>query len=782
MEIFQFAEFEVNTVSRTVKRGDETLPLNRRAFDVLVCLLRDPGKVLSKEELLRSVWSDTYVDESSLVQSISTLRKALAAKPGESAYIVTLPGRGYQFAYPVRLVSPTRSRAAAGLQNGHVNETDGLLYQEQKVRTTVVTEEQEATRVSASGRRTGWVLAGATVSLGAIALASVLTWRHYHRLPADPIVVLSQMENSTGDPGLTDVLNTAIASDLKQSPYLNFLSPVHVQETLTQMQQKKDSPLTPSLAREVCLRNNAQITLRGVIAKLGQKYLLTVDATDCVSGNSLAISKAEAGTADEIPNAIDTVAANIRKKLGESRASIQKFNTPLVHENTGSLEALRDYSAGRRLALQGRHADAIPLFQRAIDLDPKFAVAYADMAATYGNSNNRAQLIANLTKAYALRDFADERNRLFIIASYHKNVTGNTEEALRNFRNWEDLYPGDLSALDNAADIYTQLGQPEKSIPLARKALERNPDNATAYVILCRALLHAGQLEDARSVGDQAIAKHIDGADLHSVLMEVDVARDDTAGAAAQIAWARNHSAAVRAELNEALLAFAEGRVRQGQRIISELATSFEQQGASQQYAIYQLSSSRILVETGHMNEARALLQSRDIPEGLIDPLVALAYLGETERAQRILTQELARRPEDTLWNNFKNPQIRAAIFLNQHRPLEAIESLRNSAPYELRTLEIPYMRGVAYLEANQPTAAEKEFRKVIDHRGVDPLSHLYRLAHLQLGRALAKEGKRAESRAACERFIALWKDADQDEPLLKQAHEELRRINLPEQ
>ncbi|WP_245536345.1 tetratricopeptide repeat protein [Terriglobus saanensis] len=587
------------------------------------------------------------------------------------------------------------------------------------------------------------------------------------------MVVIADLENVTGEAGLSQVLDSAVATDLKQSPYLNFLSAVHVQETLSQMQQQKDTPLTPVLAREVCLRNNAQVMLRGVVAKFGRRYLITLDATECVSGDALASSKAEAADTDEIPHAIDAVADEMRRKLGESRASIRRFGTPLFAADTGSFEALRNYSNAVHLGSHGRYSDAIPLFQRAVELDPKFTIAYADLAASYRNVGERAMEAENLKKAYELRDSANERDRLFIIARYHDSVTGDLDEGLRNYQTWTNIYPRDTAAWVNMADLYIRLGQAELAIVPAKRSLELNPQNAIGYVVLGRALMHAGQLNAAKFVCEQAIAKDLDGDDLHSLLMQVDFALHDANGVEAQIAWGRGHASATRMRLNEALLAAAQGRLQQGRETMEAISISYKRQGLAQLHTFYLEAGTRILAETGHPQEARRYLDSLPPVPGMTDPVVAMAETGEEGRAEEILRRELAQHPDDTMWTNLKGPQIRAAILLARHRPEEAVEALRPAMAYDLREFDTPFMRGTAHLNAHQPEAAEREFHKIIDHPGIDPLSYLYPLAHLGLARSLAAEHKAGESRDEYEKFLALWKDADQNEPILKQARSE---------
>lgn len=780
LQIFHFGEFQVDPGSRSVKRGEEPLALSRRAFEVLLYFVSNPGKVLGKDELLRNVWPDAFVDENNLAQSISVLRKALGDRPGESGYIVTLPGRGYQFTCAVHVVSPDEEPADAALSTNAMPETAALLYREQIVRTTVITESSERLALPAPKPRRRLWLASSLAFLTLAGATGAVVWGRVHRIPPDPIVVISSIQNNTGDAGLDDALNSAIETDLKQSPYLDFLSAVHVQDTLAQMQQKKDAVLTPTLAREICLRNNAQVMLQGVITRFGQRYLLTLNATDCTSGKSLASAKSEASSPDTIPHVIDTVAADLRRQLGESRASIHRFETPLSTANTGSFEALRSFSDASSLAHQGRYADAIPMYQRAIELDPKFAMAYAELSGAYRNVGERAQEVTLLSKAFELRDSANERDRFYITARYHQSVTGNLEEGLRNYRAWTGAYPRNPQAWGNMADVYTQLGQAELAIAPAQRSVDLDSKDAVGYVILGRALMHAGQLQAAKTVCEQAIAKGLDGDDLHSLLMQVNVALNNDDGVAKQMAWAKTHSSASRMRLNEALLDFSKGQIRQGQDVLATIASSYKQQGLTRLYAVYSLAASRILAETGHNEEAEALLKSQASPPGVMDPLIAMAEVGRGEQAKKILDQELAQHPDDTLWTSFRAPQVHAVLLLSAHKPQEAIEALRPALPYDLRNFEVPYLRGMAYLQVRQPAEAEREFRKIIDHRGIDPLSHLYAMAHLQIARALAQEGRMTESQSAYETFFALWKNADPNEPLLKEAQQESNRLKSP--
>jgi eukaryotic-like serine/threonine-protein kinase len=771
-EILQFGEFAIYVSAHAVTRDNKPLTLNRRAFDVLLYMARNPGRVLSKDELLKSIWTDAFVNENSLTQSISMLRKALDEAPGASNYIMTLPGRGYQFIAPVRTIVPecdgTPDPEIAGIIQERIVRTTA--------RTSAITEIKIPPFFALFRSRLATMLAISLAVTGA-AVTAFATWKHFHRVPVFPVVVIADFRNETGDPSMDYVLDTAIEIDLRQSPYLSFLSLARVRETLAQMQRKKESALTRDVAREICQRNNAQVVLTGVIAKFGLTYLLTLEATDCGSGDVIARSKREAAGPDGVPHAIDQVAADLRDRLGESQASIHRYNAHLFAENTGSLAALEQYSEAIHLASKGRYGETVPLLQRAIELDPQFAMAYADLAGTYVNLGEHALAAANFTKAYELRDTVAEQDRLFIIASYHDNVTGDLHESIRNLRTWTNIYPRNPTPWSDLADLYTQLGTPELGIEAARRGLSLDPERSVAYTILARCLLHSGQFDAAKSVADQAQIKALDGADLHSLLMQIAAARHDRGGIDAQIAWARTHPDGSRIKANEAMLAFAEGDAHRGQEFFQESARSYKDQGLDRLSTYTLLASTRMLAEEGHTLEARKLLDTLPTPSGMTDPVVAMAEVGEETRALAIVKQELARHPADTLWTGNKGPQIQAAIFLARHQTREAIDVLRPSIPYDLRNFDLPLLRGRAYLADHQPAAAELEFRKILDHPGVDPLSYEYPLAQLELARALTAKGEVNQSHAEYEKFLNLWKDADPDEPLLRAARQENRRL-----
>jgi DNA-binding winged helix-turn-helix (wHTH) protein/tetratricopeptide (TPR) repeat protein len=771
--IYRFDEFELDPAGRVLTRHGITVPVSSKAFQVLSYLVMNPGRVITKDELLKGVWPESFVEESNLPVYISVLRKALTDRAG---CIATVSGLGYQFTARVQAEShpqpPDPPSPAPAIQMQAVHQTTHVLIRETSMPVPALPASKPPLRLSAV-----WV----SVALGL--LLSVGTayavWRYMHRVEAPPLVVVSEFENTTGDPQLDRVLDSALQVDLQQSPYLSFLSDAKIRDTLKHMEWPATAPLSAEVAREVCQRNNAQVLLRGVVAKFGRHFLLTLKAVDCQSGDSLAQSKSEASVADDIPHAIDLVAADMRKRLGESRASIRQFNTPLFPETTNSLEALQHYSEGSRAQLQGKCGDATALYNRAIELDPKFAMAYANLAACYRDLSERWLEGANLAKAYELRDSVAEQDRLYITARYNEAVTGDLRASMANFQLWTSIYPRDPVPWRELANVHIQLGDAELAVTAARKSLALNPADAGTYVYLVRALLHAGHLDEAKAVCDQAIAKGVAGGDLHSMAIEVAIARHDPAGIQQQLDWAAGTSEPSRIKLNQEEIAFLHGQAHLAQQLVAAVADDFRRHGLPALATRYILSSTRVLAEEGDTKEAKQVLDKTTFLPGLSDCVVALAEVGEPERAAGLLKQELAEHPRDTLWTEYRGPQIEAAVLLAGHKPQAALEALSHAAALDYHDYHTLLMRGNIYLELKQPDLAALEFGKILDRPGLDSLSYKYPLAQLGLARALAAQKNVPDSLAAYQTFFTMWKDADPDLPVLLQARRDYAQLRV---
>jgi eukaryotic-like serine/threonine-protein kinase len=747
--LYRFEGFEMDPVNRVFKGAGKPIFLHSRTFDLLLYMVRNGGRLLTKEELMSAVWRDTAVEEGNLTQGVFLLRKALAANQSEGGkLIVTVPGRGYRFAAPVEEVDARGSSA--------------------------VDETPAETPTAVPTRRLRYALIS-----GVVVLLPVIAWVWHNRaVPGDHHeILLADFENATGDPGFDKALNIALAIDLKQSPYLEVAPDAKSRNTLTLMERKPDEKLTPALAREVCQRIGAQAVLSGLIARFGQKYLITLTASDCVGGQDLVQTKAVAESKDDVPGAVDSVAAQMRKRLGEPLKSLQRFNKPLLAKATGSLDALKAYSTAHELGSQGRFQESVPLFQRVIELDPRFAIAYGDLGTVYSNLGEPGLSAAASRKAFELRDAADERDRLYITAAFHTHVTGDLHATIRDDETWTEMYPRDPAPWTSLADLRIQIGQPELAIEAARRALAIDPKIAVAWIDLARSQLYAGHVDDSIAACRQAIAQKVDGAEIHGLLVFAGFAKRDPAMIEAQRAWAKGTAAEPYITLEELLVAVAQGRPGYAVELLDRVVDGYKHRGLPERAGRMRGGFPRLLAELGMTEAARKLLDEMPPIDGSIDIPVAMAEVGEDARAEAILRADVSKYPEDTLWQYWRGPQIAAAIALSRNKPFEAVEALRRSVPYDLRDNEVPAMRGRAYLAAKQFDRAEAEFRKVIDHPTAGIVSANIALAHLGVARARALKGNVAGCREEYEKFFALWKDAEPDVPVLKQAKSEYAKL-----
>jgi tetratricopeptide (TPR) repeat protein len=757
--------------------------ISPKAFEVLLCLIQRPGQVVTKEQLLQAVWPGAFVEEDNLVQHISALRKAFA---GHASYIVTVPGRGYQFAAPVERVA-----AVERVTPGAVAPQPGdFIVQRVRERTHLVLEESILPPPAKRGlggdfgakvraRVRARTLVWAAAALGIVVLAGWFGWRRMYRtVPGDHHeVVLADFENSTGDPDFDKALNTALAVELKQSPYLLVASAAKRQETLKLMERSPREALTPALAREMCQRIGDQAVLDPTIARVGKKYMLTLTAVDCDSGEDLLESKSVADDPDSILQSLDSVAASMRRRLGEPLGVLRNTSKPLLAKKTNSLDALKVYTLAREQVVQGKFEPAIPLLQKAIELDPNFAVAYSDLGTVYSNLGEHDLAVKNFSKAYELRESAVQQDTLAIVAAYHSFVTGDLHESIRNYETWAALYPLAASPRANLASGQIQIGRDDLAVEPARQAVELAPNDTIMYVILARAEMHLGQFDEAKATCEKAVALKIDDAFVHGLLFEIASAQDRPEEMSAQVAWAKGKSAEASMLLDEALAAYSEGKAREAEREIDGMVDEYKTQGLTEHANRLLGGTPRIEMQLGRLEEARRRLAALPPLQGSTDIPVALALTGATAQAEAILQRELQLQPTDTLWQDVKGPEIRAAIAVAENKPEVAIQSLQRSLPYDLRNFDVPSLRGQAYLLAKQPDLAEAEFHKIIDHPGVEPLSSNLRTAHLGLARAYALQHREQDSRREYERFFELWKDADSDLPVLQQARAEYSRL-----
>jgi len=602
-------------------------------------------------------------------------------------------------------------------------------------------------------------------------------------------IVLTDFENTTGDPVFDDALKQALAVDLGQSPFLNILSDRRVGETLQLMGRAANDKVTPDMAREICVRTGTKAVLKGSISRLGTQYVIGLEAVNCNTGDTLAKEQAEAPAKESVLKTLDQVAALMRTRLGESLASVQKFDVP-IEATTSSLEALKAFSMGVRVAREKGPAEGISFFRRAIELDPNFAMAYALLGLDYANLLQPSRAAENLKKAYDLRDRVSEREKLRISANYYYIVTGELEKEAQTYQLWVQSYPRDSVPHGNLGANYSSLGQYDQALPEVQEAVRLDPSVVTGYTNLAGIQLAFNRIDAAQAAIDEAAARKLDGETIHLVRYFIAFLKNDDALMAQQLAW----GAGKPGEEDPLLSAQSDtegyyGRLAAARDFARRAVDSAVRADSKETAGLWQADGALREAEFGNSAEALreaaaalALAPGRDVK---VQAALAMARAGDLKRAQAIAEGLEKDYPTNTTLKLYWFPTLRAAIDLADHKPAEAAVALEAVAPYELGepppyqvgTIYPAYLRGEAYLAAHDGNAAAREFRKLLEHRGIVLNYPLGSLAHLGLGRAYALAGDTAKAKTAYQEFLSLWKNADPDIPILKEAKAEYAKL-----
>jgi DNA-binding winged helix-turn-helix (wHTH) protein/tetratricopeptide (TPR) repeat protein len=806
-KLLRFGVFELNLNSEELRKDGLPLRLPPQPFKILALLASRAGQLITREEIQRQVWGEeTYVDfDHGLNQCVKQIRTVLNDNSDRPVYVETVPRRGYRFLAPVvsktvpapppKVVESTSGIAPAlaaigGPPTTPTQRAPATSPEEVResgsgsavaVATAPAAESASATTVR---RRIPWfaLLAG-----GLLLAALVASWLYWspHKVAAlteRDTVVLADFANSTGDPVFDDSMKQALAVDLSQSPFLNFLSDRDVSDTLRRMERPSGTPVTPEIAGEICVRTGSKAVLSGYISSLGTEYVVRLVATSCSSGDSLAKEQVEARRKEDVLKALDTAAVKLRRKLGESLGSVQKYDVPLEQATTSSLEALKAYSLGMKMRnTQGNEA-AVPLFKRAIELDPNFAIAYAQLGIAYSNLSQPAMATANIAKAYQLRDSASEREKLIIAAQYDSKVTGDLSKAKETNLLLRQIYPRDPSAYTQLTRIYTTLGSYDQALAEVQTGMQLSPVSNLNYGNLTATYINLGRFDEANAALQQAKNHALTPQPPLSYYLAF--LRGDDAEMKRQAA-ADPDLGRVQAD-TEAYF----GRLASARDLIRTAQESEVHEGSSETAALLKVDSALYEAELGDAHRARQdalqVLTSSGASSYVVQvqAALALARIGDSSHALAVVRDLDKQFPSDTMVNYYWGPTIRAATALNEKDPHAAIEALQATAPYELGSppsalanLYPVYLRGLAYLETGQGQEAAREFRKIIDHRGVIVNFPTGALARLQLARAQLMMGDTENARKSYQDFLALWKDADQDIPILQQAKAEYRRL-----
>ncbi len=777
-DLLAFGEFRIDVPARSLLRDSVPIPLNRRAFDVLLYLAQNPGRVISKEELLKTIWPDSFVDESSLTKSISVLRKALKDESGEHGVIVTLAGRGYQFVVPVESIGKSLL-APAVPETGLTLDGSGsmdVLLQERTQRTSVTIEETKYAAPPPSGplRIFGAV---ALLAVMAAIVAGVTLWKSRTPVKGPVSAVLADFDNTTGEPKFDHALNQALQIDLEQSPYLQILSKTRIQETLAEMQQEKGEPLSPPLAREVCERNNALVVLHGLISKFGGRYLVLLNADSCVTGKTLAGEKTSADSEEEVLNALDRVAGRVRRQLGESAASIDHYQIPIAQATTPSLDALRTYSEAQESFRRGDMKAAQTLLYRAIGFDPNFASAYRILGLSYYNLSDYEKAGELFKKAFDLREHTTERERLSIETMYYGYSLNDFEEAIRRSRQFLQIYPDVAENWVTLCNLLTQLGQYPQAVNAGERALLLDPHSGIASVELARAYLRANRFGDAKRIAQAAVAEGKDDWDIHSILFQIAFWEQDAAAMKSEGEWGLSHQHANTSLYDLGFAAMAGGRLREASDDFSRARADSVKNGETEFADEVLLDSTSMWIELGE--KARAAANLKELRPEMGDP-GDVAFLkasnGDATSAKQFLAAEEV-KPQDTISTFVNLPILRAVVALKDHQPEAAIQLLEPARPYQLRDYSVPYWRAQAETEAGMLDRAAGDYRLILDNPGVNPISPEYSLTHLNLARVLMLQNKFEPARREYQKFLKAWKDADQNQALLQTAKEEFDKL-----
>jgi eukaryotic-like serine/threonine-protein kinase len=644
------------------------------------------------------------------------------------------------------------------------------------------------------GRKLWKVLVPAAVIVVAVAIGGAFYFRSRSATPttkAAPLtekdtVVLADFDNKTGDTVFDDALKQALGVELEQSPFLNVLSDRKISETLRMMGRPSSERITVDVGRELCLRTGSKALLGGAISGLGSHYLLAVNAVACNSGDTLAKEQVDAASKEDVLKALSRAASSLRAKLGESLPSVQKFDVP-IEATTRSLEALKNYSMGITVGREKGDAPSIPFLKRAIELDPDFPMAYAGLSVRYANLGQPSLALEYATKAYELRDRVTEREKLRISATYF-HATGELEKESQTYELWIANYPRDFVPHGNLGTIYSSIGQNEKALAEYQEGVRLAPDNVVGYGNLGSTYFSLNRLDEAKATFDQALARKLDDGGLRVGMYFLAFLRGDSAQMEQQVAW----GAGKPGDEDQLLSTQSDteayyGRLSKARDYSRRAVDSAVRADSKETSALWQANAALREAEWGDTASAKqgvkaalALSPGRDVKEVAA---LALARIGDTPQATALVGELQKSYASNALLKLYWLPTINAAIELNQGNSSQALVSLEAAAPYELQTgttinyLYPAYVRGQAYLLAHNGTAAAAEFQKLLDHRGIVLNFVTGSLAHLQLGRACAMAGDTTKAKSAYQDFFTLWKDADPDIPILKEAKAEYAKL-----
>jgi DNA-binding winged helix-turn-helix (wHTH) protein/tetratricopeptide (TPR) repeat protein len=814
-KLLRFGTFELNLATEELRKNGIPLKLSPQPFRILALLASQSGQIVTRDEIRQQVWGgETYVDfEHGMNQCIKQIRTALSDNTENPVYVETLPRRGYRFLAPVSVKTieslPTVVESQSGLHSAIVptipapvsgdSPAFGASTAPVQLAATAPAAASDPFAVapalapvqgSVTTHRRHWFRAVlfAVVVLGVI--GGIVYWQSQRAtaLTERDTVVLSDFKNTTGDPVFDSALRQSLTFDLEGSPLINVLSDERVDEQLRYMGQPRDARLTQAVTRQVCQRSGSKAMIVGSISAMGSQYLIGLEAIDCANGESLGHEQEEADSREHITKALSKAAASMRRRLGESLASVQKFNKPAEDATTPSLEALQAFNQARIAQITG-NGDPIFYFKRALDLDPNLAVGYVALGTAYDNAGQVSLARQNYTKAYELRDrVSSPQERFYIEGHYYDSVTGELLKAIETYQDWTQNYPGNYKPHENLSVVLAELGRYEMAAKEALEALRLSPSNGLTFANLVGTYNALDRLDDAKAAFEHAEALKLDNAYLHFYRYLTAFLQGDEAGMQQQAVWAMGKPGAEELLLSaQADTQAYRGRIGSSRAFAQQAVQLAKRDDAPETAATWKATAALREAEIGNASQARAeaaealaMAPGRNVQ---VIAGLALARAGDLVQAQKIVAQLDQAYPHDTIMQGYSLPAIQAAIEVAKGNLAKAIDVLQQATPYELSNqspayLYPAYLRGEAYLMTGQGQQAVVELQKILAHPGIMQNFVTGALAHLQLARAQAITGNKEAARKSYQEFLSLWKEADAGIPVLEAAKTEYQRLN----
>ncbi len=632
--------------------------------------------------------------------------------------------------------------------------------------------------------RKGWYVAAAALVAVAIAAGGFFYKRGARTLTEKDSILLTDFVNTTGDPVFDGTLKQALAVQLEQSPYLNVFPQERVRDTLKFMGRSPDERITPDLARDVCQREGIKAVLNGTISNIGSQYVVDVNAVNCLTGDSLGHEQVSADKKEQVLGAVGKAASSLRGKLGESLASLQKFDAPVEEATTSSLEALKAFSLAEAERNKGSENTAIPLYRHAIELDPNFAAAYARLGQSYANTGQSALARENVKLAFDRRERGSELEKLYISSHYYEIVTGEMDKANETYQLWKRTYPHDSIPTNNLAVDYAWMGKFDQALVEAQETMRLDPNSSFSYGAMGGAYIGLGRLAEAKAIRQKEVERKLDGIYDHADLYMLAFLEGDKAAMQHEADWAKGRPDEFAMFEVVAEAAAASGKLQQARELYRQAVDSAQRAKLPENSTVILTHAARTESEVGNLSQARdgvrATLAIDRNRFALASGGLALATAGDAAQASALADEISKEFPVDTFVVNVWVPSIRAQVEIGRGHPEKAIVLLQPATGYEFgwpARLMPSYVRGQAYLQMHKGKEAAEQFQNILNRRGICGTIPTCSLAHLGLGRARALSGDNAGARTAYQDFFALWKDADPDVPILKEAKAEYAKL-----